>query len=51
MPYEAVDYRKRHRIIATSKYYIMTHNLDNTDLRYDIISILGDNITHYENAF
>ncbi len=51
MPYEAVDYRKKQRIINTSKYYMLTHNILRKSIRYDVISILQDEIMHYEDAF
>ena len=51
MPYEAVDYKKQQRIINASKYYMLTHGISDTIIRYDVISILQDEITHYKDAF
>ena len=52
LPLEAVDFRKQQKIIAVSKYYLMEKKLpDNTDMRFDVIGILGNEITHVENAF
>ena len=51
MPYEAVYYRKRQRIINTSRFYITINNIYDMAIRFDVISILKDRISHYENAF
>jgi putative endonuclease len=55
MPLEAVDYRKRKKIIRTALHYIAKNKLDNHDFRFDIIEILrlGSQlyIRHTENAF
>lgn len=51
MPYEAVDYRKRQRIINASRFYISVNNIFDLQIRYDVISIINNDISHYENAF
>lgn len=51
MPYEAVNAEKRRKIILTARYFITVNKLFDTNIRFDIISILRDEITHYENAF
>lgn len=51
MPYEAVDYRKKQRIINASRFYMAINNIYDSQIRYDVISILNDEISHYENAF
>lgn len=51
MPYEAVNAEKRRKIILTARYFITVNKLFDTNVRFDIISILRDEITHYENAF
>lgn len=51
-PYEAVDAHKRHKIIQTARYYCMIKGgLIGYDIRFDVISILGKEITWYKNAF
>ena len=51
-PEEAVDYRKQHKIYNSSKYFMLINNIDtDTPVRYDVISILGDQIKHIRNAF
>lgn len=50
---EAVDFRKREKIISTSMEYILMKNLD-FQLRYDIIEVYPssiESIRHIENAF
>lgn len=51
MPYEAVNAEKRRKIILTARYFITVNKLFDTNIRFDIVSILRDNITHFENAF
>lgn len=53
-PYEAVNKKKRDKIIKTSYYFIKENNYHNYQVRYDIIEIyLTENIkiNHIENAF
>lgn len=52
-PSEAVNSRKIKKIVNTSKYYILKHNLYNTPIRFDVIEIyLNENkINHIVNAF
>ncbi len=51
-PLEAVDYQKQKKIIAVSKYYVMEKHISvTTDMRYDVIGILGNRIEHIVNAF
>lgn len=51
-PYEAVDAHKRYKIIQTARYYSMIKGgLIGYNIRFDVISILNDEITWYKNAF
>ena len=52
-PAEAVDYRKIRKIVNTAKYYILKNNLNNVQIRFDVIEIyLKDKkINHIVNAF
>ncbi|MBE6015168.1 MAG: YraN family protein [Lachnospiraceae bacterium] len=51
-PSEAVDKRKRRRISGAALFYLATR-LKRMDVpcRFDVISILDDEIIHFENAF
>ena len=52
-PLEAVGYRKQQKIRKTALYYMTLRNIT-TDMRFDVIEIIGvDNMTveHIENAF
>ncbi|MBR6399885.1 MAG: YraN family protein [Firmicutes bacterium] len=51
MPYEAVNYPKQQHIKNTAQYYLLQNSLQNCDCRFDVISILGNEVTHYKNAF
>ncbi len=52
LPQEAVDFRKQKKISATAGYYIMSHHLtENTAVRFDVVSILGEETTLIKNAF
>ena len=51
-PQEAVTIRKQKTIAFVANYYIMQHNLElDTPIRFDVIAILGEEITHIKNAF
>ena len=50
--YEAVNKIKQNRIINSSKLYLYSHKISfNEKIRYDVLSIDGDNITVIKNAF
>lgn len=51
-PWQAVDYKKRQRMLHTAKTYMMKHKLSmQTPCRFDVVSVLGEEITLYANAF
>lgn len=51
-PYEAVDRKKQWRIINSAKYYFYKNKLpSDTPCRFDVVSIAGEEIIHYKNAF
>lgn len=50
-PCEAVDERKQHKIRKTAELYLLTTKNYYTDVRFDVIEILGDEINHIINAF
>ncbi len=52
--YEAVNYKKQRKIIHTSLIYIRNNNLDDKQLRYDIIEVYLTNkpsLNHIKDAF
>lgn len=51
-PQEAVTKKKQKTIAFVANYYMMKNHLE-TDLpiRFDVIAILGEEITHIKNAF
>lgn len=51
-PTEAVNYGKQRRITRTAMYYVSAKQLSEyTPMRFDVVSILGDEIEVYRNAF
>jgi putative endonuclease len=52
-PLSAVTPSKQKKICKASVFYMNAHriNPDVTEIRYDVIGILGDEIFHVENAF
>lgn len=50
-PIEAVDVRKQNKIRKVAEIYLMLHEKTLSDVRFDVIEILGDKINHVENAF
>lgn len=52
MPEEAVTPRKIRAIILTARYYMLTHNIrEDIPCRFDVVSILKDQIRLIKNAF
>lgn len=52
MPQEAVGYKKQKTIAFVANYYLMDRKLSSQQaVRFDVIAILGNEITHIENAF
>ncbi len=50
-PEETVNKEKIKKIIKTAQFYIQTKNPSFSEVRFDIISILHNNISHIKNAF
>lgn len=51
-PAEAVDYRKQRRISGAAAYYCYAHHIpENQPCRFDVVSILGEEIEYLKNAF
>ena len=52
MPQESVTFAKQKKISAAAGYYLMSHNVrENVSVRFDVVSVLGDEITLIKNAF
>ena len=51
-PSEAVNYNKIRKIINTAKYYMLKNNLNNMQIRFDVIEVYlkEDKINHIVNA-
>lgn len=51
-PAEAVDYHKQQKIIRTARHYLMIRHCDESQpCRFDVVAILGNDITVIQNAF
>ncbi len=50
-PEETINQKKIKRIIKTAQIYITARGLENRQIRFDIISIVNNNIFHIKNAF
>lgn len=51
-PAEAVNFRKQRRIIRTAAYYCYNKNIgESHPCRFDVVSVLGSEVRHIENAF
>ena len=51
LPREAVTPYKQRKIRLVATQYLQSHKLLNSKVRFDCIEILGETITHIENAF
>lgn len=50
-PIEAVNAKKRKKIIAATSAYLETCDVKWDDIRFDVVTILGDVAEHWEDAF
>jgi len=50
-PEETIDLKKIKKIIRTTNRYISMKNLENTDIRFDVVVFDGNGIRHIKNAF
>ena len=50
-PSERVDKKKVQNLSDAAKQFILTHNLHDIDLRFDLITFVDGKLEHYENAF
>lgn len=51
MPREAVTPYKQNKIRKVAMQYLVAKHLTNSKVRFDCVEILGDTVTHIENAF
>lgn len=51
-PEEALTYYKMKSIIKTAKWYLVRHGIsEDAPCRFDVVTILGENVKIYKNAF
>ncbi|HXI12756.1 MAG TPA: YraN family protein [Thermoanaerobaculia bacterium] len=54
-PHEAVDARKRERLVALAEEYMRSRELSQCDVRFDVVSLIWNgfwfNVTRYRDAF
>ena len=50
-PVEAVTRKKQLRYIQGAKGYMVSNKVKNTDVRFDVIEVLDDEINHIKSAF
>ena len=51
-PLAAVNSKKQHKITQTARYYMLTNNISEaSEIRFDVVAILGYKITYVRNAF
>lgn len=51
-PKESVNYYKKNKIIKATKYYLYKNHIgEDTSVRFDVVSILDNNIEHIKDAF
>lgn len=52
-PLEAVDMRKQRKISQGALFYLNNRKIStyDTPVRFDVIGIMGEEVTHIENAF
>ena len=51
MPAEAITYAKQRKISRCAQQYLYQHRFLDASVRFDVVSVLGDQITVIQNAF
>lgn len=51
LPEEAVTLHKQQKICQCALFYLASHPSSGRSIRFDVIAILGEKITHFEHAF
>ena len=51
LPREAVGKNKQFKIKKVASVYLNNKRLFNNQVRFDVVEVLGDNITHLEDCF
>lgn len=51
LPREAVNIAKQNKLRLVATEYIKSHKIFNQKVRFDVIEILDEDITHIKNAF
>ena len=50
-PREAVDWRKQQTIAKCAEYWLYKNKQNGVPVRFDVIEIIGDSVTHIIDAF
>lgn len=51
MPREAVNWRKQQTIVKCANYWLYKNKKTGVPVRFDVVEILGSDITHIKDAF
>ena len=51
LPREAVNWRKQQTIVQCAQYWLYKKKQTGVPVRFDVVEILGDKVTHIKDAF
>lgn len=51
LPRYAVNIRKQQRIVTCAKWWLATHELMGSAVRFDVVEVIGQDVNVIENAF
>ena len=51
LPREAVGIYKQNKIKTVAQSYMISHDIYNQKIRFDVVEIIDKDVTHIENAF
>jgi putative endonuclease len=50
-PAERVDQRKRYNLISAARQFLVSHDIEGCDLRFDVVTFSGGKLEHFPSAF
>lgn len=50
-PREAIDFKKKQKLIKLASYYLLVKEKKEENIRFDVVEVIGDKVNLIKNAF